>query len=38
MLIYERHLRSVLGKYADHYNGTARTNPASNDRPIMTRR
>ena len=31
MLIYdERHLRSVLGEYAD----TGRTSPASNDRPI----
>ena len=38
MLIYdERHLRSVLCEYAAHYN-TARTSPASNDRPTMTRR
>jgi hypothetical protein len=37
MLIYgERHLRSVLGEYVGHYNGTARTSPASNDRPTGT--
>jgi len=32
MLIYsERHLRMVLATYAGHYNGHARTSPASND-------
>jgi hypothetical protein len=39
MLIYgERHLRSVLGEYAGHYNGHARTSPASNDHPTTTAR
>ena len=37
MLIYgERHLRSVLGEYPAITTGTARTSPASNDRPTGT--
>ncbi len=37
MLIYsERHLRMVLATYAGHYNGHARTSPASNDHPTTT--
>ncbi|MGP7996156.1 MAG: hypothetical protein ACLPKI_02285 [Streptosporangiaceae bacterium] len=36
-LIYgERHLRSVLGEYTGHHNGTARTSPARNDHPTRT--
>jgi hypothetical protein len=39
MLIYnERHLRSVLGEYADHYNGHSRIGPAGNDRWSSTGR
>ena len=37
MLIYdERHMRSILDEYAGHYNGIARTSPASNDHPART--
>jgi putative transposase len=37
MLIYgEHHMRSVLRQYADHYNGTGRTSPASSDHPTST--
>ena len=37
MLIYgERHLLSVLDDYVGHYAATARTSPASNDRPTTT--
>jgi hypothetical protein len=34
----ERHLRTVPGRYAGHTTATARTSPASNDRPTTTRR
>jgi hypothetical protein len=37
MLIYnERHLRSVLDEYTDHYNRHRPTSPGSNDHPTPT--